>query len=64
MDKNKTVKIYKSFEAENQAEYKRRKQMTVEERCREFAAIQERHWGKKWTSEPIKKIATWEKTDW
>ncbi len=58
------VKIYHSFEEENEAEYRRRARMTSEQRMAEFAVLQERAWGKGWTKKPIVKIATWEDVDW
>jgi hypothetical protein len=58
------IRIFHSFEEENNAEYHRRAQMTPEERLREFGILQERLWGDKWTSEPIVKKATWEKLSW
>jgi len=63
MDKSK-IKVFHSFEEENQAEYRRRARMTPEERMTEFAALQERVWGKDWASRPIVKKATWETVDW
>lgn len=62
--KDKQVKIYHSFEEENEAEYERRAKMTPEERWTEFGILQVRTWGEKWTSEPIVKKATWEKLSW
>lgn len=60
----KRVRIYHSFEEENEAEYRRRAQMTPDERMREFAVLQERQWGKDWTEKPMVKVATWEWVDW
>lgn len=60
----KKVAIFNSFEEENAAEYRRRAAMTPEERMAEFAKLQERAWGTKWTSEPMVKVATWERVDW
>lgn len=56
--------IFDSFEAENEAEYRRRAGMTSEQRWREMASLQERTWGKGWGSRPIVKTATWESADW
>ncbi|KAA3612021.1 MAG: hypothetical protein D8M58_19945 [Calditrichaeota bacterium] len=61
--KNKTVKIFSSFEEENEAEQKRRRQMTSEERMREFSVLMDRRWGKDWHSKPIKKIVSYEKIE-
>jgi hypothetical protein len=55
-----TVRIFTSFEEENRAEHRRLAEMTPEERCSEFAVLQERVWGDLWTSVPMKKVATWE----
>lgn len=60
-DRKTRVKIFSSFEEENKQEYERRKNMTYEERRREFAILQERRWGAKWTSKPIEKKVTFEK---
>ena len=52
--------VFDSFVEENKAEYRRRARMTPEERCREFAALQERVWGEAWKAEPMVRKATWE----
>jgi hypothetical protein len=64
MERPKKVKIFHSFEEENEAEYRRRAEMTPEERLAEFAVLQERTWGKDWTSKPMLRVATWEDVDW
>ncbi len=64
MDRKLKVKFYTSFEAENIAEHKRRAAMTPDECLRELAILQERRWGKKWTSEPIVKKVSFEKLEW
>ena len=58
------IAVFASFAEENEAEHRRLAKMTPEQRCQEFAILQERQWGKKWTSEPIVKIATFEKVSW
>ena len=58
------VKVFSSFEEENRAEYRRRARMTPMERLEEFGKLQERAWGKKWTEEPMVKVATFEKLPW
>jgi len=58
------VAVYESFEAENEAEYRRRARMTPEECMAEMAVLQERRWGERWTSTPIEKVASWEFVDW
>jgi hypothetical protein len=64
MKKDKRVEFFFSFEEENQAEYLRRKKMSIEERIKEFSALQERAWGKNWTSVPVVKSATYESVSW
>ncbi len=64
MKRDLKIRIYSSFEEENRAEYVRRAKMTYQERMKEFAILQERRWGSKWTSEPMVKIASFEKTKW
>ncbi len=58
------VEVFASFEEENDAEHRRLAAMSSEERSREFAAIQERMWGPDWTTKPIEKVVSWEKTNW
>lgn len=60
----KRVEIFESFEKENEAEYRRRAEMTPEERMRELAELRARQWGEDWGKEPIRKVATWEWVDW
>jgi hypothetical protein len=48
------IEVFSSIEEENLAEYRRRARMTPTERMEEFAILQERVWGNKWTKEPIK----------
>lgn len=64
MPDRRRVAVYRSFEDENEAERRRLAAMTTEERCREFAELMTRYWGKAWTSTPIEKVATWETVDW
>ena len=58
------VEIYTSFEEENEAELRRRSEMSPEECLAEFAALQERLWGDLWTSVPMARVATWERLPW
>ncbi len=37
-----TVKIFSSFEEENEAEFKRRRNVTLKQRMQEFSVLQER----------------------
>ncbi|KAA3606293.1 MAG: hypothetical protein DWQ06_02280 [Calditrichaeota bacterium] len=62
--RNLTVKVFSSFEEENRAEHRRLANLTPEERLKEFAILQERVWGEKWTKSKIKKVVRIEKTDW
>ena len=54
------VRVFHSFEEENEAEHRRLAAMTHEERMREFAVLQARRWGKDWGRSRIEKRATWE----
>ena len=58
------VRVFDSFEEENEAETARRARMTPEERMAEFAIVQARAWGADWYKKPMVKVATWEDTDW
>jgi len=60
----KVVKIYKSFEEQEQAEFKRLSSMSLTERLQEFAILQERVWGKFWTNTPISKKVSFEELEW
>ncbi|MFA6715046.1 MAG: hypothetical protein WC082_12340 [Victivallales bacterium] len=64
MEKSLKIQVFNSLEEENKAEYSRRKAMTPEQRMREFALLQERVFGKAWTSEKIKKIVSYELLNW
>jgi hypothetical protein len=64
MKTNHKVQIFNSLEEENQAEYFRRKSMTPEQRMQEFALLQERAFGKAWTSEKIRKTVSYELLNW
>jgi hypothetical protein len=58
------VAIFSSFEEENDAECDRLARMTPTQRLDEFAILQERVWGEKWTREPMRRIASIEKVSW
>ncbi len=58
------IEVFSSIEEENRAEYGRRARMTPMERMEEFAILQERVWGNKWTKEPIVKVISFEKISW
>ena len=62
MNRNLTVEIFHSFKEENEAENKRRSQMTTEERLREFAILQERKWGPGWATKSIEKVVSYEES--
>lgn len=59
-----SIEVFSSIEEENRAEYARRARMTPMERMEEFAILQERVWGDKWTKEPIVKVISFEKISW
>ena len=63
MKRNLSVEIFHSFEEENEAESKRRSQMTTEDRLKEFEILQERQWGVDWATKPIKKVVSYEIED-
>ena len=56
------VRVFRSFEAELEAELARRAAMTVEERFEEFSVIQERTFGDA-LRQPLVRVATWEYLD-
>jgi hypothetical protein len=58
------VRVYSSFEEENAAEHQRLREMTPEERLREFSVLQMRRWGETWGEQPIEKRVTWERVAW
>lgn len=64
MKRNLKIQVFNSFEEENKAEYSRRYSMTPDQRMQEFAIIQERVYGKAWTSEKIKKVVSYELVNW
>ncbi len=55
------VTYFPSFEEENKNEYERRKNLTLEERLREFELLQNQQWGADWKQKPMVKIAAFEK---
>ncbi|HLP60234.1 MAG TPA: hypothetical protein VK186_15450 [Candidatus Deferrimicrobium sp.] len=59
-----SVKIFSSFEEENRAEHRRLAALTPSRRLKEFAVLQKRVWGTKWTEEGIKKTVRIEKLTW
>jgi hypothetical protein len=60
----KAVSVFSSIDQENEAEYRRRAKMTPAQRLDEFATLQERLWGRRWTHEPMKRIVSIEKITW
>lgn len=64
MDRKPEVRVFSSFEEENAANHRRYAEMSPEERLREFAVLQARVWGDRWTSIPMVKTASWERLDW
>jgi hypothetical protein len=59
-----SVAVFSSFEEENAAEHLRCARMTPSQRLDEFAVLQERAWGERWTKKPMKKTATVERVRW
>lgn len=53
------VTVHASFEAEAEADLRRRLAMSYEERLRELALLRERIWGDR-VHEPLQRVATWE----
>jgi hypothetical protein len=58
------VKMYSSFEEENQSEHRRLATMTPDQRLKEFAILQEHVWGVRWIEDRMVKIASIEKVPW
>ena len=63
-NRNLNIKVFSSCEEEEAAEYKRRSMQTPKERLEEFAILQERCWGEKWTNSKIEHVVSYEKVDW
>ena len=61
---NPQVRVFGSFEEENEAEHQRLAAMSHDERMQEFAVLQARRWGEDWGRRPIEKRATWERLSW
>jgi hypothetical protein len=61
---NPRVRVFDSFEEENEAEHQRLAAMTHGERMQEFAVLQARRWGANWGRQRIVKRATWERLSW
>ena len=60
----KKIRVFSSLEEDNRFERQRLAHMTPEERCCEFAVLQERMWGSDWTSNPMAKVASYETVTW
>jgi hypothetical protein len=58
------VRVFSSFEEENETEHARWATLTPQERWDELAVLQRRAFGEKWTSEPMVKVARYEAVDW
>ena len=58
-----SVKMFSSFEEENQAEHRRLAALTPNQRLKEFAILQECVWGTRWTKDRIVKTAKSESFD-
>jgi hypothetical protein len=59
-----SVKMFSSFDEENRAEHLRLAALTPNQRLKEFAILQERVWGTRWTEDRIVKTASIEKVTW
>jgi hypothetical protein len=59
-----SVKMFSSFDEENRAEHRRLAALTPNRRLKEFAILQERVWGTKWTKDGIEKTVSIEKVKW
>lgn len=57
-------RVFASFDEENECEHDRLASLTPLERWREFAVLQQRVWGERWTGEPMVKTATYETVEW
>ncbi len=64
MERKIKVQIFDSLEDENRAERARQASMSPEERLRELAVLQERHWGEQWSKVPLVRKASWERLSW
>jgi hypothetical protein len=62
--RNPKAVVFSSFEEENSAEHLRLAGMTPSQRLDEFALLQKRVWGTRWTEKPMKKIASVERVSW
>ena len=56
--------VFSSFQEENNSEHLRLAKMTPIQRLDEFALLQERLWGKKWTHSRMIRTVKVEKLDW
>ena len=59
-----SIRVFNSFEEESKTEYNRRANQSSKERMREFAVLQERCWGKKWTQNRLEPVVTFEEVAW
>ena len=64
MKRDLNIKVFNSFEEEAESEYRRRAQQSPQERMKEFAILQERCWGEKWTKSKIEHVVSFEEVDW
>lgn len=62
--RNLSVQVFNSFEEEAKSEYNRRANQSPKERMDEFAVLQERCWGIKWTQGRIEPTVTFEEVAW
>jgi hypothetical protein len=57
-------RVFTSFDEENEHEHDRLASLTPLQRWGEFAVLQRRVFGEKWTSEPMVKKVTFETVEW
>jgi len=60
----KILKVFFSFEEENEDEHRRLARMSPSKRLREFGILQERVWGRKWTHDPLVRTVKIERIKW
>ena len=64
MRRDAKVRVFASFDEENEAEHRRLAGMDPQARLREFSLLQKRCWGDAWGARPMVKKATWERVAW
>jgi hypothetical protein len=64
VQKDVAYRVFSSFEEEAEAECLRRSEQSPEDRINEFAILQERCWGEKWTSQKMVPVVSFERVRW